>query len=110
MATHSSILAWRVPWTEEPGGLQAIGSQRVDMTEATEHVPTCYQGLRIHPFFLIPHQASDIHPSHDFRFHSVPGTCLMVVVMGKVRLALDVTAPKTGANFTGTLSQPQYGC
>ena len=29
MATHSSILAWRVPWTEEPGGLQAIGSQRV---------------------------------------------------------------------------------
>ena len=29
MATHSSILAWRVPWTEEPGGLQATGSQRV---------------------------------------------------------------------------------
>ena len=29
MATHSSILAWRVPWTEEPGGLQSIGSQRV---------------------------------------------------------------------------------
>ena len=29
MATHSSILAWRVPWTEEPGGLQSIVSQRV---------------------------------------------------------------------------------
>ena len=29
MATHSSILAWRVPWTEEPGGLQSTGSQRV---------------------------------------------------------------------------------
>jgi len=29
MATHSSILAWRVPQTEEPGGLQSIGSQRV---------------------------------------------------------------------------------
>ena len=29
MATHSSILSWRVPWTEEPGGLQSIGSQRV---------------------------------------------------------------------------------
>ena len=28
MATHSSILAWRIPWTEEPGGLQPIGSQR----------------------------------------------------------------------------------
>ena len=29
MATHSSILAWRIPWTEEPGGLQSIGSQTV---------------------------------------------------------------------------------
>ena len=30
MATHSSILAWRVPWTEEPGGLQSVGSRRVE--------------------------------------------------------------------------------
>ena len=29
MATHSSILAWRIPWTEEPGGLQSMGSPRV---------------------------------------------------------------------------------
>ena len=29
MATHSSILAWRIPWTEEPGGLQSMRSQRV---------------------------------------------------------------------------------
>ena len=29
MATHSSILAWEIPWTEEPGGLQSVGSQRV---------------------------------------------------------------------------------
>ena len=29
MATHSSILAWSIPWTEEPGGLQSRGSQRV---------------------------------------------------------------------------------
>ena len=29
MATHSSILAWRIPWTEKPGGLQSMGSQRV---------------------------------------------------------------------------------
>ena len=29
MATHSSVLAWRIPWTEEPGGLQPMGSQRV---------------------------------------------------------------------------------
>ena len=29
MATHSSIYAWKIPWTEEPGGLQSMGSQRV---------------------------------------------------------------------------------
>ena len=29
MATHSSILAWEIPWTEEPGGLQSVGVQRV---------------------------------------------------------------------------------
>ena len=29
MATHSSILAWRIPWTEEPSGLQSMGSERV---------------------------------------------------------------------------------
>ena len=30
MATHSSILAWRIPWTKEPGGLQSMGSQELD--------------------------------------------------------------------------------
>ena len=32
MATHSSILAWRISWTEEPGGLQSMGSQESDTT------------------------------------------------------------------------------
>ena len=32
MATHPSILAWRIPWTEEPGGLQFMGSQESDTT------------------------------------------------------------------------------
>ena len=34
MATHSSTLAWTIPWTEEPGGLQSTGSQRSDKTES----------------------------------------------------------------------------
>ena len=33
MATHSDILAWRIPWTEEPGGLQSVGSQELDTNE-----------------------------------------------------------------------------
>ena len=35
MATHSSILAWRIPWTEEPDGLQPQGHTELDMTQAT---------------------------------------------------------------------------
>ena len=38
MATHSSIFAWRIPWTEETGRLQSIGSQRVRLNCATKHV------------------------------------------------------------------------
>ena len=37
MASHFSFLVWRIPWTEEPGGLQSTESQRVGMTESTEH-------------------------------------------------------------------------
>ena len=35
LETHSSILAWRIPWTEEPSGLWSIGSQRAGTVEAT---------------------------------------------------------------------------
>ena len=37
MTTHSSILAWKIPWTEEPGGLQSMGSQESDKTERLNH-------------------------------------------------------------------------
>ena len=36
MATHASILAWRIPWTEEPGGLQSIGLQRAGRDRETD--------------------------------------------------------------------------
>ena len=44
MATHSNILAWRIPWTEEPGGLSSMGSQRVGHTESSNlaHSIECY--------------------------------------------------------------------
>ena len=35
MAPHSSTLAWKIPWTGEPGGLPSMGSQELDMTEVT---------------------------------------------------------------------------
>ena len=43
MATHSSILAWRIPWTEKSGRLQSTGSQRVRHNLASEH--TCMHEL-----------------------------------------------------------------
>ena len=46
MATHSSILAWRVPWTEEPGGLQSTGSQsQTRLKQLSMH--TCRCALKI---------------------------------------------------------------
>ena len=64
MATHSSILAWRIPWTEEPGGLQSMGSQRLG--EYT-HIP-CYTShpmtdlkLKVYTFWLPSPIASTSH-------------------------------------------------
>ena len=58
MATHSTMLAWRIPWTGKPGRLQSIGLQRVGPTEVTQHTrmqemlardSVAIQWLRIHP-------------------------------------------------------------
>ena len=49
MATHSSILAWRIPWTEEPGGLQPTGSQKVGHNWA--HTQRDEEMMYKHPTF-----------------------------------------------------------
>ena len=41
MATYSSVLAWRIPWTEESGGLQSLGSQGIGRDCVTEHAQVC---------------------------------------------------------------------
>ena len=46
MATHSNILAWKIPWMEEPGRLQSIGLQRDGHDWATSHI---HEGLRTIP-------------------------------------------------------------
>ena len=45
MVTHSSILAWEIPWTEEPGGLQSMGCKESDMTETTTTTVIKYYSL-----------------------------------------------------------------
>ena len=69
MAMHSSILAWRIPWREEPGGLQSMGFQRVrhDMhthtlhtTSTTSHEQPLSYFLSLQTFVFWPFQRSAI--------------------------------------------------
>ena len=53
MANHSSILAWRIPWTEEPGGLQSIGLQRVGDISMSLYIHThTHTHIHVCVFFL----------------------------------------------------------
>ena len=47
MVTHSSILAWEVPWTEELGRLQSMGLQRAGLTEVTQHAEHAYISVQL---------------------------------------------------------------
>ena len=63
MAHHSSILAWKIPWTEEPGGLQSMRSQRVRHDFATKpptRCPTCRQGLGMPSKANLPSQTEGL--------------------------------------------------
>ena len=51
MATHSSILAWEISWTEEPGGLQSMGSQRVGHDWATHYLSISWPKLCLNVLF-----------------------------------------------------------
>ena len=51
MAPHSSTLAWKIPWTEEPGGLQSMGSQLIDFT-FTFHFHALEKEMATHPSVL----------------------------------------------------------
>ena len=54
MATHSSILAWRIPWTEEPGGLEFMGSQRVCQEHTRRMGSFTWYGLCLIVFLPFP--------------------------------------------------------
>ena len=72
MATHSSILAWSIPWTEEPGGLQSIGSQQAghDLSDRTQrHDQTISEPALLDCFHISPEH----HSSFE---HSPKGTTL----------------------------------
>ena len=76
MTTHSSILAQRIPWTEEPGGLQSIESQS-DTTEGTEH--TC--NVQHDSFFCIHMRGWMLtkHCSNNFAIYALCQIILLYV-------------------------------
>ena len=93
MATHSSILAWRIPWTEEPGGLQFTGSQRVGHDWATSLSlyytirPFCLSILYIIFYFasVIPKLTIDLFPTPSPLWQpQVCSLCLWVYFIDKL--------------------------
>ena len=55
LATYFSILAWKTPWTEDPGGLQSIGLQRVGQDLASARMHTCmHSTFKCQPTALVP--------------------------------------------------------
>ena len=65
MATHSRIFAWRIPWAEEPGGLQFIGLQRVRLSTHTLFIPQMRgrQGKTFQPFLI----STNLNPHRNMR-------------------------------------------
>ena len=78
MTTHSSILAWRIPWTDEPGGLQPMGSykSRTRLKQLSPHAPDTNMQEKLLSVFLT--QACKIQILNFFSNRAVPGngTCL----------------------------------
>ena len=74
MATHCSILAWEIPWTEEPGGYSPWGHKELDTTEVSEHTRTCAPLPRILGLWEKNHRAAwsegaaGPEPSHNQDF------------------------------------------
>ena len=79
MATHFSILAWKIPWTEEPGGLQSMGSQRVRHDWVTGHTFCFISGWNF--FFFFFNVAETFFTKHPTYF---PAEWTLFILSGKI--------------------------
>ena len=66
MATHSSILAWKIPWTEEPGRLQSMGSQSWTVTNRTNFGQLKENGSKLKLVKLTPTESWELSDLGDF--------------------------------------------
>ena len=125
MATHSSILVWRIPWTEKPGGLQSMGLERVGHDRVTNiHTHTCSLKLDM---FLLRNTKLNLHYIQDFQiwetppefckiriFKLGPGSKLLKLPMwfsGSVRFGIYcINKCWQGSQARRPLSRPQDVC
>ena len=100
-ATHFSVLAWRIPWTEEPGGLQSVGSKESDSIEnqATEqHLADTFNTMNVPEFVTRGRNLS----AHKWQSLNTPTWSPDLALHGAQCPEVDVTA---GASSQGTNSE-----
>ena len=86
MATHSSILAWRIPWTEKPGGLSPWGCKEADMTEQLTHTVLFYQNCCLVGYVAFIHLQI---PFSSLSF--LEGMKLQSLHLGEMRVCIIIT-------------------
>ena len=116
-AIHASILAWRIPWTEEPGGLQFMGSQRVGHSWATEHInPALYLQLtpevRLEsalPPLIKNHPTSHLGSISKNSYNLLP-LCGHIETLPSIKITPWVSLPQSGSSDAeGTTLVPPCG-
>ena len=90
VATHSNILAWRIPWTEEPSGLQSVGSGRVGLTWATNR----QSYMRASPRSSAPSPGGELHcPQPFLQLLEEQGSVLGTVGVPRADVELQCHSP-----------------
>ena len=109
MATHSSVLIWRIPWTEEPGGLQSMGSQRVRhkwMTNSSLSHPVC------HVIHVLPLPGLDychhISPTWALDLPSEPVTGTYFIFLRHFSYSQKFLAAPVAHQVPSTFLSPQW--
>ena len=101
MATHSSILAWKIPWTEEPGGLQSIGLQESDLTQQLNYHKTEAPSNK-HKFRKIPTAA--------YRCQSLLKQIIFIKSLGEKKqdILLSFSLTNTLSTYYGQAMVPSH--
>ena len=111
MATHSSILAWEIPWTDKPGGLQSMGRKRVRHNLVTEHMDKYMQNKCYTVFLKIPNIFMDskiqmkVHPRQTKPSHTSGHQASSIVSQVADSFLITPSLPKHCGHWSSCLSE-----